>query len=194
MAGFGPYNAASAALVSGDGTGYRVAGDQSGVPDGWVRVFAESIDYRRIPIGLHWGTRKGFLRDGDLTQLHFDLGVKIWKLGVGYSRLWTTASAGTGATGASFDGTGNALRLSFAPLPPLSLDVMLGGGHGDVTTGTGTMAMTTDGDLHHRAYGLTFVPFGRGIWNTAVRLDLNTVEVGGASTWGPSVDFVLTIL
>ena len=102
--GVGPYNAASAALVNSDGSGWVKADDQSGVPPGWVRVFSESIAYQRVPVGVHWGARRGFLRDGDLTQLYLDLGVKVWKLGLGYSRLWSTVTLGEGATGSKFDG------------------------------------------------------------------------------------------
>jgi hypothetical protein len=158
-------------------------------------VLNDSIAYRRIPVGIHWGARRGWLRDGDLTQLHVDIGVKLWKIGLGYSRLWTDALLSEGTTKYDFEGTGNGLRLSFAPLPPISLDVMLGGGTGELRTESGPMMTTTpDASLSHRSFGLTLVPWGRGVWNIAVRFDIHTLAVDGASTWGPGVDIALTVL
>lgn len=193
--GAGTYNAASAALVKSDGTSYSVASDQRDVPDGWSRVVAESVDYQRSPVGVHSGMRKGWLRDGDLTQLHLDVGVKVWKVGIGYSKLWTYSSVKNGATSFALDGSGNALRLSFAPIPPLSFDVSLGNGKGDLIRQDQAGMTTTPGaELQHRAYGVTVVPWGRGVWNLAFRFDLNTLALPGASTWGPSAEFVITFL
>jgi hypothetical protein len=197
--GLGPYNAASAALVNSDGVSYSVANDQSGVPDGWVRMFAESIGYMRIPVGLHYGIRKGFLRGGELTEQHYDFTLKVWKIAAGYSRLDSNSNFDRKKPVTyTHDGVGNALRLSFAPIPPVSFDMLYGSVNGELSADTHMRPLgvtkTPDLSLRRLDFGLTIVPWGKGIFNTAFRFDIATVSVDGHSSWGPSFEFLLTVL
>jgi len=207
--GIGPPSAAD--HVAGRGMQRFVASsNQKGVPSGYVRGRWDVFDQWRSPIGLHGGVRKGWVRGGlagrdatggELDELHWDLTVPLLPgTAIGLSYLWsmTNLRYSDGAT-ISHDARGWAGRLSYAPLPVASVDLMFGKVGGPLTFAPfdGVMDTPANSDVSRLALGVTLRPLPIA----GVRIDVNRCSgdlrlfdrPAAWGTWGVSVEGVLTL-